>query len=329
MVAVFASWALALATLSTYTNAQCPNEVANYNPNLRTASANNTWFLVTVPKSAVQTALDTSYGPGLVVLANLPTNDASLFPHGFDSAAYHPVLVDAMYQDDVRMAAAKIEGPLLGAGLYVPYVRRAGISKAGTVLQAPLSTFISGANGDAIAGLVPALVSTLVEGYLLRLGLFEPTNAAYQRNDDGVLSNNAAWLVAANPISGPGIAPTAFDFQYTMQDGFALYTAELFKTVINQASILSGVYFLANVCQRNQYYFNNDTSIMTPVRGNVTFGPAADGLGVQKKSTVQKASPDGSGLYVRNEGFTGCGQNVGFNPQNCDEAAENIDQSAL
>ncbi|TKA48431.1 hypothetical protein B0A54_00566 [Friedmanniomyces endolithicus] len=287
MITIFASWALVTALFFTISNGQCPNEVALYNYNLRTASANNTWFLVPVPKQAVQSALDTAYGTGLVTLTDLPANDASLFPRGFDSTTHHPVLVSAMYQDDIRMGAAKIQGPLL------------------------------------------ATASTLLEGFFLRLGLFIPNNAAFQRNDNNILSNTAAWLVASNPVSGPGYAPTAYDFQFTEQASFSLYTAKLFKSVINQASILSGPDFIANLCQRNQYYFNNDTSTMTPVTGNVTFGPAADGLGVQMQSTMQKASSDGSGLYLDHEGFTGCGQNVGFNPENCDAAAANVDQSAL
>ncbi|KAK5143228.1 hypothetical protein LTR32_004597 [Rachicladosporium monterosium] len=329
MITIFASWVFVAALFFTISNGQCPNEVALYNYNLRTASANNTWFLVPVPKQAVQSALDTTYGTGLVTLTDLPANDASLFPRGFDSTTHHPVLVSAMYQDDIRMGAAKIQGPLLGGGLNVPYVRRAGISKPGTVLKAPLSIYISGANGNAVAGLVPATASTLLEGFFLRLGLLIPNNAAFQLNDNNILSNTAAWLVASNPVSGPGYAPTAYDFQVTEQASFSLYTAKLFKSVINQASILSGPDFIANLCQRNQYYFNNDTSTMTPVTGNVTFGPAADGLGVQMQSTMQKATSDGSGLYLGNEGFTGCGQNVGFNPENCDAAAANVDQSAL
>ncbi|KAK0347637.1 hypothetical protein LTR91_000793 [Friedmanniomyces endolithicus] len=312
MITIFASWALVTALFFTISNGQCPDEVALYNYNLRTASANNTWFLVPVPKQAVQSALDTAYGTGLVTLTDLPANDASLFPRGFDSTTHHPVLVSAMYQDDIRMGAAKIQGPLLGGGLNVPN----GVEGAAVDIH-------------QLSERESATASTLLEGFFLRLGLFIPNNAAFQRNDNNILSNTAAWLVASNPVSGPGYAPTAYDFQFTEQASFSLYTAKLFKSVINQASILSGPDFIANLCQRNQYYFNNDTSTMTPVTGNVTFGPAADGLGVQMQSTMQKASSDGSGLYLDHEGFTGCGQNVGFNPENCDAAAANVDQSAL
>lgn len=74
--------------------AQCPNLVAAYNQNLRTQSINSTWFLVPVPKVATQDALNANYGPGVVVLADVPSSDKSLFPNGFSEAS-HPVLVTA------------------------------------------------------------------------------------------------------------------------------------------------------------------------------------------------------------------------------------------
>ncbi|KAK3633668.1 hypothetical protein LTR56_015734 [Elasticomyces elasticus] len=334
MLSSFSSLLLATA-LFEVGSAQCPNEVAAHYSNLRTASANNTWFIVPVPKAACQQVLDATYGLSilgisLVVLADLPTEDDSLLPKGFPED-HHPVLVDASYQDDIRMGPAKIQGALLGAGLHIPYVHRATIigGNPNTVVQAPITAYISGPNGNAVAGLVPAVVSTLVEGYFLRLALLKPNNAAFQRNDNNILSNNAAWLVASNPVSGPGVSPTAYDMQFMKQDKFTIYTAKFLKTVINQPSMLQGGYFLANICQRNQYFYNNDTSTMTPVIGNVTFGPAADGLKVVRKSIIQQASPNGDGVYRGNEGFTGCGQNVGFNPESCDDAVKNVDQAVL
>ncbi|KAK5697188.1 hypothetical protein LTR97_007323 [Elasticomyces elasticus] len=331
----FFSSLLMVAGLFEVGNTQCPNEVAAHNSNLRTASANNTWFIVPVPKAACQQALDATYGLSilgisLVVLADLPTEDDSLLPNGFPED-YHPVLVDASYQDDIRMGPAKIQGALLGAGLYIPYVHRATTigGNPNTVVQAPITAYISGPNDNAVAGLVPAIVSTLVEGYFLRLALLKPNNAAFQRNDNNIFSNNAAWLVAYNPVSGPGVSPTAYDMQFMKQDNFTTYSAKFLKAVINQPSMLQGGYFLANICQRNQYFYTNDTSTMTPVTGNVTFGPAADGLVVVRQSIIQKASPNGDGVYRGNEGFTGCGQNVGFNPEFCDDAVRNVDQAAL
>ena len=41
MITIFASWVFVTALFFTISNGQCPNEVALYNYNLRTASANN------------------------------------------------------------------------------------------------------------------------------------------------------------------------------------------------------------------------------------------------------------------------------------------------
>lgn len=62
--------------------------------------------------------------------------------------------------------------------------------------------------------------------------------------------------------------------------------------------------------------------------GNVTFGPAANEFGIFD-GVLMDASPDGSGLYTDNEGFTGCAQSVGFNPETCEAAGKNVDPSAL
>jgi len=224
------------------------------------------------------------------------------------------------------MASFEIDGDYVSGSLYVPYVRRSN-SAPSTILSAPISSYLSGLDGNTVAGLVPSLVSTVIEGFNSRLGKFIPTNAAYQVNSDNVLSNNVAWSVLANPVSGPGIYPEAYDFQYLKKSSFRKYTPKLFKTVLNQPAILEGAYLLNNTCQRNQYYYNNATSTMTPVAGNVTFGSAADGATVQVSGVLQSAAS--GGFYPGNEGFTGCGQNVGFNPEDCDQAARDVDKAAL
>ncbi|KAK5728177.1 hypothetical protein LTR17_012082 [Elasticomyces elasticus] len=347
MFTAFGSCMLVFYALLSVSSAQCSNEVAAQNQGLRTASANNTWMIVPVPNADCQKALDATYGltipnlfgiPGLtigrslVVLADLPTSDETLFPKRFPNG-FHPVLVDTSYQSDIRMSAFKIpDDALLGGGLYIPYVHRATIigGNANTILQAPISAYLTGPKGNFVAGLVPALVSTFIEGYFLRLASVIPNDAAFRRNDNNILSNSVSWLVGPNPASGPGVIPTACDLQYIEQDKFNLYTAKLFKAMINQPSILQGpVLFPGNMCQRNQYYYKNDTSTMIPVTGNVTFGPAADGITIINPSIIQNASPDRDGIYRGNEGFRGCGQNVGFNPENCDVAVQKVDQAAL
>ncbi|KAK5689002.1 hypothetical protein LTS10_000982 [Elasticomyces elasticus] len=324
MFTAFSSCTLAFVTLLSVTRAQCPNEVAAQYPTLRTASANNTWMIVPVPKAACQKALDITYGLSVPDLFGIPTIPG--FPEG-----YHPVLVDTSYQDDIRMSAFKISGALLGGGLYIPFVRRATFigGSPKTIMQAPITAYITGPKGNYVAGLIPAIVSTFIEGYFLRLASLIPNDAAFRRNDNGIISTSVSWRVASNDVSGPGVLPTAYDLQYVEQDEFTTYTAKLFKAVINQPSMLQGEYFPFNVCQRNQYYYKNDTSSMIPVMGNVTLGSAADGLTVVSQSILQKASPNGDGTYRDVKGFRGCGQNVGFNPEFCDDAVDNVDQAAL
>lgn len=86
------------------------------------------------------------------------------------------------------MSAFQIDGPLLNGQVYVPYVRRPK-SKPGTVLSAQLNDYLSGSNDNSVAGLVPATVSTLVEGFPTRLGHFVPTANAYQSNGGSRYSN--------------------------------------------------------------------------------------------------------------------------------------------
>jgi len=136
---------------------------------------------VPAKKDIVQKALDSAYGtdPLLgsnVLLADIPSDDTSLFPSGFDND-YHPLLVYSGYQSDIRMGPAQIDtGALTGAGLYVPFVHRRGKTD---ILQAPISDFITGGNDNAVAGVVPSTVSTLVEGYYLKLAKVIPNDAAF------------------------------------------------------------------------------------------------------------------------------------------------------
>lgn len=99
--------------------------------------------------------------------------------------------------------------------------------------------------------------------------------------------------------------------------------------MLNQPAILSGPFLATNTCQRNQYYFNNATSVMMPRIGNVTMGPAGDSKFPQLKGVLQAASPDGSGNYRKLEGFSACAQNIGYNPEDCDVASANVDPTSL
>lgn len=116
--------AATLSSLATLTTAQCNNQVAAFNPNLRTMSSNSTWFIVPVPKAAAQRAVDASFpGYGLTLL-DVPS-DPNVFPDGFPRG-FQPVLVTTGYTDDIRISALQIDGALPQGTIYVTYVSKNG-----------------------------------------------------------------------------------------------------------------------------------------------------------------------------------------------------------
>ncbi|EMF11230.1 uncharacterized protein SEPMUDRAFT_142704 [Sphaerulina musiva SO2202] len=310
--------AATLSSLATLTTAQCNNQVAAFNPNLRTMSSNSTWFIVPVPKAAAQKAVDASFpGYGLTLL-DVPS-DPNVFPDGFPSG-YQPVLVTTGYTDDIRISALQIDGALPQGTIYVTYVSKGGSS---TPLAAQASSYIAGENGPLPNGLVPAVASPLLfAGNPVRLGQFQPQNAAYQSAGAGLLSTKVAWAIVPNPISGPGVYPEAFDSTFASTNA-PRYSAGTFKHLINQPIILP-----SRLCQRNTYYFNNATAQPVFVNGNVTLGPGASGSSVLN-SALQQGSPDGtSGVYTDVEGYSACAQNVGNNPEDCDQAGRTVDPAS-
>lgn len=158
-----------------------------------------------------------------------------------------------------------------------------------------------------LAGLIPALVSTLVEGIELRLGNFLPPNAAYQSDGSGGFFANSKWVVAPNPISGPGVYPEAMDtaFKHTSEPR---YSFDFWSRVVNQPVILKGV--MIGQCQQNSFFFNESSAAVQFLSGNVTLGPAASGAGILK-GVLQ-------GKYEDVHGFSACAQNVGFTAQKCE-----------
>lgn len=319
----FSTFALTLAPASfsilpNNVSAQCLNQVAAFNPNLRTHSANGTWFIVPVPKAAVQTALNQAFPLGTLSLLDVPASDQSIFPNGFP-ADTQPVLVSIARQDDIRMSALQIDGALITATLYATYVSQGGNQ---TPLAAQLNQYIAGENGPLPNGLVPAVASPLLfEGAPVRLGRFIPQAAPYQ-TDGTTLSAAANWVIIPNPVSGPGVTPSVMDLIF-QNAATPKYTAKTFRALANQPIVLP-----SGRCQRNAYYFNNATALPVFRNGQVTLGPGASGSKLTS-SEVQRASPDGSGVYRDVDGYSACAQNVGNMPQECEEAARSVDPAAL
>ncbi|KAF2210192.1 hypothetical protein CERZMDRAFT_113425 [Cercospora zeae-maydis SCOH1-5] len=298
--------------------AQCLNEVAQYNPTLRTMSSNTTWFIVPIPKEAAQAAVDASYPGQDLTMLDVP-DDPSLFPEGWPAGS-QPVLVNSGLTDDIRLSALQIDGGLLQGQIYVTYVGRRGSS---TPLSAATKGYIAGQNGPLPNGLVPAVASPLLfGGNPLRLGQFQPQGDAYQQNGNDIFGARVAWVIVPNPISGPGVYPNAFDMIFRTASS-SRSTEKTFKSLINQPIILP-----SGMCQRNTYYFGNATAEPIFRNGNVTLGPGASGDS-PFSSELQKGSPDGSGFYSSVDGYSACAQNVGFDPQDCEEAARTVDPVAL
>lgn len=232
----------------------------------------------------------------------------------------HPVIGLITYSADIRMSALQIDGPLINGGAQVPYVGKDGSSAP---LQVALSNYIAGENGPLPNGLVPAVASPLLfAGNPIRLGQFLPEDAAYMSDAAGTLTAECKWALVPNPISGPGVYPEVVDLLFKSAST-SKYTPKTFKALINQPIILP-----SGMCQRNAYYFNNATALPSLRNGQVTFGPGSDGVSATQSKLMQ-ASPDGSGVYTNVDGYSACAQNVGNNPENCDQASANTDPNTL
>lgn len=232
----------------------------------------------------------------------------------------HPVLVGISTNADIRMSALQIDGILKNSGIFATFVAK---GDSDSPIAATLNQYIAGPNGPLPQGLLPALASSLLfAGTPIRLGKFTPLTDAYMSSTSEISTANAAWALLPNPISGPAIEPEAVDFAFTTETE-PVYGARTIKTLMNQPLLLP-----SGMCQRNQYYFNNATALPILRNGNVTFGPAADGIGITSGG-LMKASADGTGIYMDVEGLSACSQQVGNTPENCDEAVQNVDPASL
>lgn len=280
----------------------------------------STWFIVPVPKKAVQKAVKQSFPLQTLSLLELPEHDDTLFPKGFPSGM-HPVLVNIGLAADIRMSALQLASGLKQASVYATYVSQNGRP---TPLAAALNIYIAGEQGPLPGGLVPATATPLLfAGNIVRLGQFSPAAPPYMLDAGGTFSSQAKWALVPNPISGPGVYPEAVDFSFRQHESPLRFTAKTFKSLINQPQIVP-----SGLCTRSQSYFTNATALTSFATGNVTLGPAASGLGLFK-GVLMQASPNGDGLYIDVEGFGGCAQNVGFPPETCEQAGKNLDRTTL
>ncbi|KAL8663177.1 MAG: hypothetical protein Q9202_004109 [Teloschistes flavicans] len=201
---------------------------------------------------------------------------------------------------------------LLSASIYVPYTDRLKDGK--TPFNYPVQNYIGGVNGQDVMGLVPALVGS-AEGTTIFVAEFAPPDDAYAPIDSSPneFSAEVKQVIVPNPISGPGIVPEAFDFDFVSTKA-PLYTDHTFHALLNQPLILTN-----GQCQRNTYYFNETFTNPTMRSGNVTlFGPTA---GSAPQVLAAK--------YIKQGGMSASAELVGYNAEDCKTASASIDPKAL
>lgn len=246
-------------------------------------------------------------------LALLDASSVPGVPEGIFPKNMHPILTVNGLSTDIRMSALQISGPLLTSSSMLPFVSYKGSEKP---MLAPLNGYIGGQNRGTLidrlrlAGVVPALVSSLVDGIALRLGDFLPANAAYECDDNGECHANSKWVFLGNELSGPGVYVEAIEIAFK-NTSVPLYSLGFLSDVINQPLILKGV--MTGKCQQNSYFFNETTAQVQFRSGDVTLFPGASGIGLTKGSL--------QGEYTGMHGFSACAQNVGFTARDCKDFA--------
>ncbi|KAF7503934.1 hypothetical protein GJ744_003015 [Endocarpon pusillum] len=281
---------------------RCLNTLAYYNPTLRTGCFNATWFILRVPKTAVQSIVPSDYP--------LITPPESLFPNGFPADS-HPVVVNCGYMNDIRQGPLQIQA-LMGAGINVPYVDRLRDGK--TPFNYPCRTFIGGVNGKDISAVVPALVGS-TQGNSILVASFSPNDGPYAAlaSSPNEFEAQVRQVILPNPISGPGIVPAAFDLDFTSASP-AQYAEDTFRALINQPTILTNT-----KCQRNTYYFNQTFRESVMRTGDATlYGPARMGA----------VPAELDNRYVEQGGYSASSVMVGFNAEDCASAGANVDPNA-
>lgn len=102
------------------------------------------------------------------------------------------------------------------------------------------------------------------------LRIADPNNAAYKLLTDAPsYSAQVKEVIVPNPVSGPGISPSAIDLLFTPTTK-PLYPAKTFNRMMNQP-----LYLTNGMCQFNAHYFNETFAQPSLRTGSVTlYSPA-------------------------------------------------------
>ena len=216
------------------------------------------WFLLALPKTSVQAVVSNPLLP-------VPS-DPALFPAGFP-AGKHPVLVSSGFGNDIRMGPLFIQSLMQGS-VQVPYVDRLNDGK--TAFLAGVRQYIGGTDQYELGGIVPCTYTTRVVFHIpptiddsradhfvaaivgsletfapLYRASFTPKTAAYATLPNSQFSSQLRKILLLNQVSGPSVAPSAFDLQFSAATN-PPYTARAFHSAINQPNLLGN-----GLCQRN------------------------------------------------------------------------------
>ena len=180
----------------------------------------------------------------------------------------HPLLVQAGYQNDIRMTALNVAplqiASLMQGSIIVPYTDVIG--DGSTPIGVPVDFYIGGTNGQDLEAIVPSIASAVspFEGTTIFPATFAPNTEAVEGLPGGLNSIEVKPYLLPNTISGPGVYAEAFDMLYKLTQT-SPYTAHTFHSLLNIPQLLNN-----KKCQRNTLYFNETFAYPKMVVGNLT-----------------------------------------------------------
>jgi hypothetical protein len=204
---------------------------------------------------------------------------------------------------------------LMNGVVTVPYVDVTGDGK--TPITAPVNTYIGGIDGKDLQALVPSLAAGLspLEGTTTFPASFAPDTAAAKALPGGLYSIQAKPYLLPNTLSGPGVYAEAFDMLYELVNkAESPYTEHTFHDLLNRPQLLNN-----GKCQRNTLYFNQTFTDPKMAVGNVTL----------YHQILDTPPAEIEGMYEDVYCYQANGVQVGSLGESCEDAAENLDMSAL
>lgn len=228
----------------------------------------------------------------------------------------HPLIVQAGYNNDIRMTALNLVPlqipSLMQGSLVLPY---ADVTKDGkTPINVLINNYVGGTDGHDLQALVPSIAANIspFEGSTTFPASFAPDTAAVKSLPGGIYSIEVKPYLLPNTISGPGVYAEAFDMLYTLTQD-SPYTDHTFHDLLNHPQLLNN-----GKCQLNTLYFNETFANPKMAVANVT-------LYHQILSTPPALI---EGQYTNVYCYQANGEEVGDVGESCASAAAKVDPKA-